>query len=126
MATFDYSAVKATVERLLTKFGSDAVVYSEDETGGEDALGQPLPDKPGQSISGKLTPLLPYSSASQATAYEKENVIAGDMYAYFHSDELASVNMLVDANGQTWRVQSINKLASLEGITLYQKLMLRK
>ena len=125
MATFDYAKARATAERLITKYGEASTVYTEGETGGEDALGNPLPDSPGVSIAGTITPLLPYNSQTMMTAYEKENVIHGDMYAYFHTSEEIKVNMLVDASGKTWRVQSVNKLESLDGVVLYQKLMLR-
>ncbi|CAH9015395.1 head-closure protein [Vibrio phage 137E35-1] len=123
---FDYAKTRATVERLLKKFGAAGTVYERAETGGTDALGNALPDTTGKAIAGFITPLLPYSTSTQLTTYERDNVKAGDMYAYFHSEELVDINMLVDANGSTWRVQSIKSLTSNSGVNVFQKLMLRK
>lgn len=123
---FDYNKARATAKKLITKFGVDGTVYTNGTDGGEDALGRPLPDEPGVSIEGIITPLLPYSTSTQLTQYEKENMIAGDMFAFFHSDTLVEVNMLLDANGDTWRVQSIKSLSSNTGVNVFQKLMLRK
>lgn len=123
---FDYNKARATAEKLIKKFGSAGTVYLKDEPGGEDAFGNPLPGAGGKVISGFVTPLIPYSSQSQNTAYENENVIAGDMFAFFHSDELIEINMLHDANGSTWRVQSISRLTSTNGVDVFQKMMLRK
>ncbi len=123
---FDYNKARATAKKLITKFGVDGSVYTNGTDGGENALGQPLPSEPGMLIEGVITPLLPYSTSTQLTQYEKENMIAGDMFAFFHSDTLVEVNMLLDASGSTWRVQSIKSLSSNAGVNVFQKLMLRK
>lgn len=123
---FNYTKARATAEKLIKKFGKAGTVYSSAETGGADALGNALPDSVGKVINGFVTPLLPYSTQTQLSVYEKENVKSGDMYAFFHSDELIDINMLHDSNGDTWRVQSISKLTSADGVNVYQKMMLRK
>lgn len=123
---FDYTKARATAEKLIKKFGQAGTVYLNDEPGGEDALGDPLPSTSGKIINGFVTPLLPYSTQTQLSVYEKENVKSGDMYAFFHSDELIDINMLHDSSGDTWRVQSVSKITSVSGTNVYQKMMLRK
>lgn len=123
---FDYNKARATAERLIAKFGRSGTVYTNAESNGKDALGNDLPGDAGKVIEGLVTPLLPYSTQTQYTLYEQENVRTGDMFAFFHSNEPIDINMLHDANGATWRVQSISKIDSADGVNVYQKMMLRK
>lgn len=127
MATkFDYTKARATAERLINKFGKAGTVYSSPETGGTDALGNALPDSVGKVINGFVTPLLPFTSKSEASLFEVNGVKAGDMFAFFHSDELIDINMLHDSNGETWRVMSVIRLTDDNGVNVFQQMMLRK
>lgn len=124
MSKFDYDKARSTAEKLIDKFGGAGTVYSLGE-GGEDMFGNPI-SSPGFSIDGLASPLLPYGTSTQMTVYERDNVIAGDMFFFFHSDELVEFGMLFDANGYSWRVQSIKRLSSLDDVNVFQKVMLRK
>lgn len=127
MATkFDYTKARATAEKLINKFGKAGTVYSSPETGGTDALGNALPDSVGKVIDGFVTPLLPFTTQTQLSVYEKDGVKAGDMFAFFHSDELIDINMLHDSNGETWRVMSVVRLTDDNGVNVFQQMMLRK
>lgn len=123
MSKFDYAKARATAEKLIDKFGGAGSVYELGSTT-EDMIGNVI-TTPGKTIDGLIAPLIPYKTSTQMTSYEKDNVIAGDKYTFFHSSEKVAVGMLVDAEGYTWRIESTNTLDSTDGINVFQKIMLR-
>lgn len=123
MSKFDYVKARATAERIINNYGGAGSVYELGSTT-EDMIGNVI-TTPGKTIDGRIAPLIPYSTSTQMTSYEKDNVIAGDKFTFFHSSEKVAVGMLVDAEGYTWRIESINTLDSTDSINVFQKLMLR-
>lgn len=123
MSKFDYSKARATAEKVINNYGGAGTVYELGSTS-EDMIGNVI-IIPGKIIDGRIAPLIPYKTSTQMTSYEKDNVIAGDKYTFFHSSEKVAVGMLVDAEGYTWRIESISILDSTDGINVFQKIMLR-
>lgn len=140
MARFNYIKARKTSYDIIDYFsdGSGAIVstegavidwhsYFQSSGQGANALGQEDPLEAGEAIYGVCSPVLYYSLTSKMTKYEQENVVAGDGYMFFYSDDgKPEVNMIFEDNGITWRVQSVNELTSRDGVTVVTKVMLRR
>ena len=122
MATIDYTAKRATAERLIKKFGDSADFILKGSTGGYDAYGNVTDDTDDIIISGTITPLLSYSTAE----IDGEAILASDSYAYFYSDTAPEIGYTVTINGDEFRVISIKELTSVDGINIYRRIQLRK
>ena len=124
MATFDYIDARQIAEDLLVEFGEIVHLITKGSTGYDD-YNQPI-STPDTQIAGLLSPLLDYD-ASMKGAYEMtgSEIIAGDKYAYFHSNDKPVIGMELTANDKTYRVQSIVWLNALDGTRAYTKLQLR-
>lgn len=127
MARFNYTKARAKSLDIIQKFGLTANVTLKGTIGGTNAIGETIPDEPDIVINGLASPVLYYNTQTKMTKYEQENVIAGDGYMFFYSDEgKPLVNMTHEDNGTTWRVQAINELSSRDGVTVVTKVMLRR
>lgn len=124
MAAFDYIEARAIAEELILEFGDTASLITKGQSGRDD-YGQPISTEDTE-ITGLLSPLLDYDS-SMMGAYEQSGseIIAGDKFAYFHSDSNPVIGMELAANGKLYRVQSIVWLDALDGTRVYTKLQLR-
>lgn len=117
-----YENQRALAEKLITKFGASATVYTPAQDGGTDALGGPKPSTPRQDINGIATPVLSYKNDE----IDGELVKSTDGYIFFHSEELPEVGVLHDANGVTYRVQDLMIIESRGGIVCLVKAQLRR
>lgn len=128
MAQFDYDKARATAEKIITKFGQPLNLVKKGVTGGYDKYGDPTPDTPDTQIIGIISPLLDYDSGAMKTAIEVNGsaIIAGDKFAFYHTDDVVEIGMIVLVNGVEWRVQSIVQLKSVDGVSVYIKIQLRR
>ncbi|MGO3799309.1 MAG: hypothetical protein ACTJHE_08585 [Vibrio casei] len=127
MARFNYKKARAKSLEIIKKFGLNAEVTLKGQAGGMNAIGEITPGTPDVVINGYASPVLYYGAQTKMTSYEQENVIAGDGYIFFYTDNgTPEVGMIHADNGEEWRVQSINELKSRDGVTVVLKLMLRK
>lgn len=127
MATFDYVDARTIAEELLLEFGDTKQLVTKGKAGGRNAKGQIEDATPDTFITGLCSPLLDYDSGTMQGAIETNGseIIAGDKYAYYHSDSEPAINMQLDVNGIIYRVQSVVWLSALDGTRIYTKLQLR-
>lgn len=122
MATIDYSAKRATAERLITKFGDSGSFILKGISGGRDAFGNVTAVTDDVVIDGIITPLLSYDNAE----IDGSMILSTDSYCYFHSDTAPEVGYTVTINSDEYRAESIERLDSIGGINVYVKVQLRK
>lgn len=117
----DYNADRAVAEELIKEYGQPSTVIKKGVSGGKDAWGDPIADTPDTVINGIITPWL----AAKDSEVNNTSVLMGDGFVFFHSDTAPGIGMQTTLNGQTYRIQDIKKLDSVDGINVYRKLQLR-
>lgn len=117
-----YDNGRALAEKLITKFGAPATVYTPAVEGGTDGLGRPLPSTPRFDIDGIATGTLNYNQDE----IDGTVIQAGDCYVLFHTDGEPEIGMQHDANGNTYRIMNVYKLESRDDVVTLIKLQLRR
>lgn len=117
----DYTAKRATAEKLITNAGEPAQVIKKGITGGYNADGDVVPDTPDTVIDGVVTPIFSY----KLSEIDGERIIAGDGYAFFYSDDVPEINSTIEINSIDYRIIDIPSLTSAGGVNVYRKLQLR-
>ncbi len=117
-----YDNGRLLAERLITKSGAPATVYTPAISGGTDGLGRPLPSTPRVDIDGIATGTLNYNQ----NEIDGTVIQLGDCYVLFHTDGEPEIGMQHDVNGNTYRIMSIYKLESRDNVTALIKLQLRR
>ena len=125
MATIDYTAKRATAERLIKKFGAAGEFILKGSAGGYDAYGNVAADTGDVIISGTVTPLLPFSP----TIEEQTNsaILSSDKHCLFHSETKPEIGYTHTQNGNEYRVVAIlSEIESVDGVVVFTQLQLRK
>lgn len=117
-----YDNGRLLAEKLITKFGAPATVYTPAQDGGTDPFGQPKPDTPRVDINGIATGKLSYTNDE----IDGTIVLEGDCYIFFHTDGAPTVGMYHDVNGDTYRVTGVERLESRDDVVALIKLQLRR
>lgn len=117
---FDYAKAQATAKRLIEKFG-EAGAFSRVTSGGTDNVTGVTTPETTTTISGTVTPALKYKS----NEINGESVQRGDGYVFFDGDEIA-INDTITINGEAFRAVFIDKIESVAGVLVYQKVQLRR
>ncbi len=114
MSRATYLRAQATAKRLIEQYGQPLVVRSEDVSGGYDSNGDPLPPQPSVEISGSGVKL-------DYTISEKESsaIQAGDAKLLFSTTGSPQVGMLVEIDGEDWRIIQPNPLQPAGVIVMY-------
>lgn len=120
MDKFDYVKAQATAKRLIGKFG-EAGAFSRVIAGGTDNVTGVTTPETTNTINGTVTPVLKYKS----NEINGESVQRGDGYVFFDGDEIA-VNDTITINGELFRAVFIDKIESVAGVLVYQKVQLRR
>lgn len=120
MAKFDYFKAQSTAKKLVDKFGGPTIATKVTQVEIDPATGEVISGIE-RTFDGCVTPPL------QATTREidGESVLRGDAFCYFDGDE-AEIGCLFEINGATYRAVNIEKLKSVSGVLVYQKVQLRK
>lgn len=117
-----YDSGRVLAEKLITKFGAPATVYTPAVDGGTDGLGRPIPSTPRVDINGIATGTLNYNQ----NEIDGTVIQSGDCYVLFHTDGEPEVGMQHDANGNTYRIMDVYKLESRDDVVALIKLQLRR
>lgn len=125
MAQTDYQKFRDLAERLITKAGRSAVVYTPEQTGQDPFGGETT--VPAIEVDGYVTPLFEFGTEAKLGATESSSIQVGDKYAFFHiTSGSVAEGMLLDADSYTWSVKGIEYLDSPAGLQVYTKLHLRR
>ena len=119
---FDYDDARATAKELIECFGGDGQLVLKGTSGGFDNDGNATPDTADSIIDGIITPLMKYTTME----INGKSILENDAWVFFHSDETPLVNMQITLNGKTFRVVDTGELSSVDDVTIYNKLQLRK
>lgn len=117
-----YDKGRALAEKLISKFGAPATVYTPAQDGGEDNLGRPLPSVPRVDIDGIATGKLDYKTSE----IDGSVIQKGDCYVFFHTDDQPKIGMQHDVNGDTYRIINAMTLESRSDVVALIKLQLRR
>lgn len=121
---FNYEEAYQDAIEIISEFGETHTLTKKGTTGGYDDFGQPIADEPDVVLTGVMSPLLSFKADDIEVSGEKIRI--EDKFCFFDANQIAEVGMQTTANGQTWRVQSVDVLASLTGVKVLQKIQLRK
>lgn len=119
---FDFNKASATANKIIAKYGTAGTVTREGSTGGFDAGGNPKPDQPDVNISGTITPIIKYKNQE----VDGTEIIKGDGWCLFDSEDEPETGMTTTVNGVLWRVVNVETLESPTGIVIRRLLHLRK
>ena len=125
---FDYDLAYADAQEILDEFGGTVTLTKAGITGGYNDDGDLIPDTLPANVTGLMSPLLSYKANAMAGEIEAsgEKLIKGDKFAFFDAQGGAEVGMTAVVNGDTWRVQSLVELISLDGVKVLNKIHFRK
>lgn len=117
---FDYVKRRARADRLIEKSG-EAGAFNRVTAGGTDNVTGATTPETTTTINGTVTPVLKYKS----NEINGESVQRGDGYVFFDGDEIA-INDTITINGELFRAVFIDKIESVAGVLVYQKVQLRR
>ena len=120
VAKFDYVKAQATAKKLVEKFGGTTIATKVTQPEIDPATGESY-SSIDRTFDGYVTPPL------QATTKEVdgESILRGDAFCYFDGDEV-DVGCFFEIIGATYRAVNIEKLKSVSGVLVYQKVQLRR
>lgn len=123
MAKFDYDKARQVAKGLIDKFGQPGSFTKEGGgAGGYDDFGNVIPSEPDTVISGIVTPLLSYKQQE----VDGEQIKSTDSYVFFHSEVEPPIGVKSTLNGNEYRVVNVKKLDSVDDVSVYRKLQLRR
>lgn len=123
MAKFDYSKAHLVAVKLIDKFGQAGVITKLGNKSGVDgSTGAIIPAVPDEDFDCVVTPLLQYKQAE----IDGQNVLATDSYVFVDTADAPAIGYSITINGNTYRVQDITVLNSVDDIQVYTKLQLRR
>lgn len=122
MTAFDYNKAHAVAVKLITKFGQTGEVVKVGNDSGYDTSGNAIPVQSGFVTNGRVTPLLRYKKSE----VDGESVLMTDSYVFFESSSSPGVGMMITINDEQFRIIDISKLTSVDDISVYRKLQLRR
>lgn len=122
---FDYAQARLDAQSLIAEFGNEQSLVKPATPSGEDpSTGEIISGSPAVTITGLMTPLLPYKES--LIEQESTAIQAGDKYCFFHSDTMPQIAMQLTLNGVIWRVMAITDLTANNGTVVYVKLQMRR
>ena len=87
---FDYTQARLDAESLIAEFGNEQSLVNPATPSGEDpATGEIIVGSPAVTITGLMTPLLPYKES--LIEQESTAIQSGDRYCFFHSDSMPQI-----------------------------------
>ena len=121
--SFDYAKARLVAKSLIEKFGqAGTFTVKGSGGGGYDENGNPIAPQPDVVINGTVTPLLKYKQHE----VDGERILSTDSYVYFHSDDEPPIDSVTTINGSKYIVKNIMKLDSVNNISVYRKIQLRR
>lgn len=120
MSQSTYIRARGTAKKLIRQFGQPLTLRTEDVSGGYDENGDPVVPSPSSEVSGNGVKL-------NYTLSEMDNssIKSGDAKLLFSTEGKPEIGMLVDIDGETWRVVKPNPLQPA-GITILYSMQVRR
>lgn len=124
---FDYAKARATAEKIINNFGDEVTFTFVENEGGTDKWGDPIPPVT-LEYTGLCTPALPMSGMMKSLKPDTQNqVLEGDAYIYFDSDDPIKIGAKGTVSGKLWTVKSIiEELSSVVGTNVFRAYHLTK
>lgn len=119
MADFNYNSAAIKAGRLIAKFGGDGT-FTRETGGGVDPVTGDTSQVTTDSIAGTVTPVLNYRNDE----INGESVLRSDGYVFFDGAPVR-IGDNISINGEVWRAVDIQKIQSVDGVLVYQKVQLR-
>ena len=120
MAKFDYAEAAQDAKELIDEFGG-AGSFSRVSGGGIDPVTGDSTPETTTTVTGTVTPVLSY----RANEVNGESVLQGDGYVFFDGAAVL-VDDYITINAEVWRAVNISKIESVDGVTVYQRVQLRR